>query len=158
VPPLDKIKMMMESHKSVGDLTVKKILESKDMYKQSDVLYSCVLLEEASKNVVLHNLGRYIPEGWKVFAHHMTINLGPLKDKELLGTEHMLTVTHVGLSDMAMAVKVKTDIETKNAFPHVTVAINPDGGKPVMSNEITKWQDVRPFILLGKVTEIKKGS
>jgi hypothetical protein len=38
------------------------------------------------------------------------------------------------------------------------VAINPDGGKPVMSNEITKWQDIKPFILLGKVTEIKKGS
>jgi hypothetical protein len=156
--PLDKIEMMIASHTAQGPLTLKSVLDSKDMYKQSDVLYSCVLLEEASKNVVLHNLGRYIPEGWKVFAHHMTINLGPLKDKELLGTEHMLTVTHVGLSDMAMAVKVKTDIKTKNAFTHVTVAINPDGGKPVMSNEITKWQDVRPFILLGKVTEIKKGS
>jgi predicted kinase len=156
--PLEKIQSLIESHKGQGLLTLKSVLESKDMYKESDVAYSCVLLEEASKNVVLHNLGRYIPEGWKVFAHHMTINMGALKQKELLGTEHMLTVTHVGLSDMAMAVKVKTDIETKNAFPHVTVAINPDGGKPVMSNEITKWQDVRPFILLGKVTEIKKGS
>jgi hypothetical protein len=86
----------------------------------------------------------------------MTINLGPIKDKTLLGTEHMLTVTHVGLSDMAMALKVKTDISTKNEISHVTVAINPDGGKPVMSNDITKWQDVRTFILLGKVTEIKK--
>ncbi len=156
--PLEKIQSLIESHKGQGLLTLKSVLESKDMYKESDVAYSCVLLEEASKNVVLHNLGRYIPEGWKVFAHHMTINMGSLKDKELLGTEQLLTVTHVGLSDMAMAVKVKTDIETKNAFPHVTVAINPDGGKPVMSNEITKWQDVRPFILLGKVTEIKKGS
>ena len=156
--PLEKIKSMIESHKGQGVLTLKSVLESKDMYKESDVAYSCVLLEKASQNVLLHNLERYMPEGWRIFAHHMTINMGALKQKELLGTEHMLTVTQVGLSDMAMAVKVKTDIETKNAFPHITVAINPDGGKPVMSNEITKWQDVKPFILLGKVTEIKKGS
>jgi predicted kinase len=156
--PLEKIQSMIESHKGQGLLTLKSVLESKDMYKESDVAYSCVLLEKASQNVLLHNLERYMPEGWKVFAHHMTINMGALKQKELLGTEQFLKVTQVGLSDMAMAVKVKTDIETKNAFPHVTVAINPDGGKPVMSNEITKWQDVKPFILLGKVTEIKKGS
>jgi predicted kinase len=156
--PLDKIEMMIASHTAQGPLTLKSVLGSKDMYEQSDVLYSCVLLDEASKNVVLHNLKRYIPEGWKIFAHHMTINMGALKQKELLGTEQFLKVTQVGFSDMAMAIKVKTNIETKNAFPHVTVAINPDGGKPVMSNEITKWQDVTPFILLGKVTEIKKGS
>jgi predicted kinase len=156
--PLDKIEAMIASHASQGPLSIASVLGSKDMYEQSDVLYSCVLLDEASKNVVLHNLKRYIPEGWKIFAHHMTINMGALKQKELLGTEQFLKVTQVGLSDMAMAIKVKTKIETKNAFPHVTVAINPDGGKPVMSNEITKWQDVTPFILLGKVTEIKKGS
>jgi hypothetical protein len=79
-----------------------------------------------------------------------------MKDKSLLGTEHILRVTHVGLSDMAMAVKVDSDIQTKNAIPHVTVAVNPDGGKPVMSNNITKWQDVKVFLLLGKVEEFKK--
>lgn len=156
--PLDKIKSMIESYKSVGNLTIKKILESKDMYPQSDVLYSCVLLEKASQNVLFHNLEKMIPEGWIRIGHHMTICMGPLKDKSILGTEHLLTVTKVGISDMAMAVMVQSDIETKNEISHVTVAINPDGGKPVMSNDITKWQDVRMFILLGKVTEIKKGS
>lgn len=156
--PLDKIKSMIESYKSVGNLTIKKILDSKDMYPQSDVIYSCVLLEKASQNVLFHNLEKMIPEGWVRFGHHMTICMGPLKDKSLLGTEHLLTVTKVGISDMAMAVMVQSDIEIKNEISHVTVAINPDGGKPVMSNDITKWQDVRMFILLGKVTEIKKGS
>jgi tRNA uridine 5-carbamoylmethylation protein Kti12 len=158
--PLDKIKSMIESYKSVGNLTIKKILESKDMYPQSDVLYSCVLLEKASQNVLFHNLEKMIPEGWVRFGHHMTICMGPLKDKSLLGTEQLLAVTKVGISDMAMAVavSVQSDIETKNEISHVTVAINPDGGKPVMSNDITNWQDVRIFILLGKVTEIKKGS
>ena len=156
--PLDKIKSMIESYKSVGNLTIKKILESKDMYPQSDVLYSCVLLEKASQNVLFHNLEKMIPEGWIRIGHHMTITMGPLKDKNLLGTDQYLVVNKVGISDMAMAVMVQSDIETKNEISHVTVAINPDGGKPVMSNDITKWQDVKMFILLGKVTEIKKGS
>ena len=32
--PLEKIKAMIESHKSVGELTLKKILESKDIYRK----------------------------------------------------------------------------------------------------------------------------
>jgi hypothetical protein len=99
-----------------------------------------------------------IPEGWIKYGHHMTINLGPLKDKSILGTEQYLVVNKVGISDMAMAVAVQSGIETKNEISHVTVAINPDGGKPMMSNYITKWQDIRMFILSGKVTEIKKGA
>jgi hypothetical protein len=126
------------------------------MYPQSDVLYSAVVLEKASQNVLFHNLEHMIPKGWIKFGHHMTITMGPLKDKSLLGTEQMLVVNKVGISDMAMAVMVQSDIETKNEISHVTVAINPDGGKPVMSNNITNWQDVRMFILLGQVTEIKK--
>ena len=153
--PLDKIKMMMESHKGVGQLTVKKILESKDMYKQSDVLYSCVLLDGQSKGTLLDKIGIWIPKDWKVFAHHMTINLGELKDKSDLGKEVVLTVTKLGLSDMALAVQVE-GFRTKNEIPHITIAINQNGGKPVMSNEITKWQDMKSFMIKGVVTEIKK--
>jgi hypothetical protein len=56
---------------------------------------------------------------------------------------------------MAMAVQVE-GYPSKNAIPHVTIAVNPDGGKPAMSNEITKWQDVKRFVISGVVTEIKK--
>ena len=150
--PLDKIKMMMQSHKSVGPLTVKKILESKDMYKKSDVLYSCVLLDEQSKGILMDKLGIWIPQDWKVFAHHMTINLGELKDKSELGKEVVLTATKLGLSDMALAVQVE-GFDSKNEIPHITIAISPDG-KAVMSNEITKWQDMKPFMVKGIVTEI----
>jgi predicted kinase len=156
--PLDKIESMIASHTGQGPLSVKSVMSAKDMYPQSDVLYSAVVLEKASQNVLFHNLEKMIPEGWVRIGHHMTITMGPLKDKSLLGTEQYLVVNKVGISDMAMAVMVQSDIETKNKISHVTVAINPDGGKPVMSNDITKWQDVRMFILLGKVTEIKKGS
>jgi predicted kinase len=151
--PLEKIQQMMASHKGQGEMTLKKVLESKDMYKQSDVLYSCVLLDKASHIALLNKVE--VPEGWTVYAHHMTINLGPLKDKSELGKKVELTVTKVGISDMAMAVQVE-GYPSKNAIPHVTIAVNPDGGKPVMSNEITKWQDVKRFVIFGVVTEIKK--
>lgn len=154
--PLDKIQMMMQSHKSVGPLTVKKILDSKDMYKQSDVLYTCVLLDGQSKDTLLDRVGIWIPKDWKVFGHHMTITLGEMKDKSELGKEVVLTVTRLGLSDMAMAVQVE-GFRSKNEIPHITIAINPEGGKPVMSNDITKWQDIKEFTIQGVVTEIKKG-
>ena len=151
--PLDKIQMMMQSHKSVGPLTVKKILDSKDMYKQSNVLYSCVLLDGQSKGTLLDKLGIWIPKDWIVVTHHMTICLGEMKDKTDLGKEVVLTVTKLGLSDMALAVQVE-GFASKNNIPHITIAINPDGGKPVMSNEITKWQDLKSFMIKGVVTEI----
>jgi hypothetical protein len=72
-----------------------------------------------------------------------------------LGNEVTLNVTKVGLSDMAMAVQVE-GYSSKNTTPHVTIAVNPDGGKPVMSNDITKWQDVKSFYITGFVTEITK--
>lgn len=150
--PLDKIQMMMQSHKSVGPLTVKKILESKDIYKQSNVLYSCVLLDEQSKGILLDKMGIWIPQDWIVICNHMTINLGELKDNTDLGKEVILTVTKMGLSNMALALQVE-GFKSKNDIPHITIAISPDG-KAVMSNEITKWQDMKPFMVKGIVTEI----
>jgi hypothetical protein len=147
--PLEKIVSMIASHEGQGEMTLKKVLESKDMYKQSDVLYSCVLLDKASHNSLLNRVET--PDGWTIYAHHMTINLGPLKDKSELGKKVDLTVTKVGISDMAMAVAVE-GYPSKNAIPHVTIAVNPDGGKPVMSNEITKWQDVKSFVISVVVT------
>jgi hypothetical protein len=55
---------------------------------------------------------------------------------------------------MAMAVLVN-GYESKNERPHITIAVNPDGGKPVMSNNITHWEDIKPFMISGVVSEIK---
>lgn len=166
--PLDKIQAMMQAHKSVGELTLKKILESKDIFKFSPILYSAVVLDQASLTKLLQMAGNYpaeIPENWvmgkhengetKYFCDHMTICLGPLKDKSTIGKEVTLTVTHVGMSDMAMAFRVE-GYETKNAIPHITLAVNKDGGMPKMSNDITKWQDIKHFFVNGVVTEISR--
>jgi hypothetical protein len=128
------------------------------MYKQSDVLYSAVVVDEGSRAALLSRVEDMIPDGWKVIAHHMTIALGkPVPNQEDLGKEVTLYVEAIGLSDMAMAVKVEGYPSTKQT-PHITIAINPDGGKPVMSNDITKWQKIKNFAIKGKVTEVKKES
>lgn len=164
--PLDKIQAMMASHKGQGEITLESVLNKKDMYKEkqkSDISYSCVLLDQASKTALLErDYPIIIPFEWKLFAHHMTINLGELKDKSLLNQVVTLEVFAIGISDKAIAVKVREigihkrgKSLSSNAIPHITLAINPDGGKPVMSNDITKWQDIKQFIVTGVISEIK---
>lgn len=154
--PLDKVTKMVQRYKSIGKLTVKKILESKDM-TPSNVLYSAVVLDEESRSRLLEKLGNRIPEGWKVIAHHMTISFGkPLPRQEDLGKTVMLDIDEIGLSDMAFAVRV-SGYPSNNNIPHITIAINPDGGKPQMSNDITKWYPTKGLFVRGIVTEIKNG-
>ncbi len=154
--PLEKIRQMVQTHASVGPLTLKGILESKDMYPDSDILYSAVVLDEKSSSKLLGTFGGYIPEGWKKYAHHMTIAFGKgVKDKNDLGRTVCLTVSEIGVSDMAVAVKVE-GYPSNNAIPHVTLAVNPDGGKPQMSNDITSWNIATSLKLSGVVTDIKK--
>lgn len=129
------------------------------------VLYSAVVLDKGSQLKLIRSLEGYIPSNWKIFAHHMTIVFGqglPENIKDMEGEKVNLKVSEVGMSDMAMAVKV-SGFYSKNDIPHVTVAVNVDeGGKPFMSNKITNWKPLSEFnitsdlILSGIVTEIKK--
>ncbi len=155
--PLDKIQAMVQSYESIGELTLTKILESKDMFTDSGILYSGVVLDTASRNKLLDMVGNKIPSGWKEFAHHMTIIFGKgVKNKDEVGKKVVLTVTAIGSTDKVIAVKVE-GYESINKVPHITVAVNlADGGKPVMSNDITNWQPIKQFMVGGVVTEIKK--
>ena len=155
--PLEKIKAMIDSHTSQGPLTLKSVLASKDMYKDDGILYSAVLLDAASKTKLLDMMGDKIPQGWIPIAHHMTIVFGKgLKDKKELGKQVTLTVTAVGFTDKAMAVKVD-GYETTNDTAHITVAIASKDTPPSTSKEITKWIPIKTFNLMGVVTEVKKG-
>lgn len=131
-------------------------------------MYSAVLLDEKSQ-LKLEKLaedikvnGVRVPmlvrdSGWKMYCHHMTICMGPLPEhlKQYLGTPQKLEVTHIGVSDKAVAVRV-TGFESKNKIPHVTVAVNIKGGaKPVNSNDIKDWTPVETTIKLsGEVKEL----
>jgi|LakMenE18May11ns_1017448.scaffolds.fasta_scaffold9959194_11 tRNA nucleotidyltransferase/poly(A) polymerase len=119
------------------------------------VSYSGVILNEESRKL----LKKYIPhpKDWEFIGHHMTINMGPLKEesKPLLDQPFDLLVTHIGQTDKVVAVKVESEIKTQNKIPHITIAVNRmEGGKPVMSNDITEWSPIYPFEVEGKVEEI----
>lgn len=149
---IKKIEDMIKKLKGNGDMTIKKVMAAKDA---SNVSYSAVVLDNKSHDLLLDVFSNSIPDGWKKIAHHMTITLGELKDKTDIDKDVTLTVTHVGLSDKAMAVMV-TGYRSKNKIPHVTIAVNPDGGKAKDSNNITNFKEIKPFKIVGKVTEIKK--
>ena len=124
------------------------------------VLYTAVVLDDKSRAALLSRLGNMIPEGWETIAHHMTMNLGPIAPEyvKFLGMTVVLNATEFAADDKVMAVGVEVDSYlTKNAKPHVTLAVNrANGGKPMMSNKLTEWQKLsEPLILTGKVTEVE---
>jgi len=149
---LKKIEDMIKKLNGSGKMTLKKIMDAKEA---SNVIYSAVILDNKSHDLLLNTFSSLIPDGWKKIAHHMTITLGELRDKTDIDKDVTLTVTHVGLSDKAMAVVV-TGYRSKNKTSHVTIAINPNDGKAKDSNDITNFKEVKQFEIFGKVTEVKK--
>jgi len=126
---------------------VKLLFENWRQYTLTEAIaYSGVVLDEESRNKLLE---LDIPEGWEPVVHHMTIapfaSLVHPKGKHdfskdyPLGSEITLSVIAVGRDERAMAVKVQApgEISKKISFPHVTVAVNREGGgKPFHSNKI----------------------
>lgn len=120
-------------------------------------MYSAIILDEksqlalsawADKNAVVNTIrlpALVRDNGWKMYCHHMTVKFGsptPEFIKQYLDTEQRLEVTHVGVSDKAVAVRV-VGFHSDNKIPHVTVAVNiRNGGKPVDSNKIADWTAV----------------
>jgi hypothetical protein len=125
--------------------------------KNFKILYSGVVLDEKNRSKLLSHFS--VSNGWKSFAHHMTIAFG--KSLESLNLQNDkdkivdLEVTHIGETDKVIAVKVSGYYST-NETPHITLYVNvDDGGKPVMSNKITNWKKLQePFIVSGKVTDV----
>jgi predicted kinase len=156
--PLDKINSMIQAYQSAGAMTLQKVLDAKPMQQQK--IFASLILDDTSKSKLLESVSKYVPEGWKVIAHHMTINFGkglPGNLKGDLGKTKSITAKEIGISDMAIAVKVD-GYHSDNKISHITIAINPNGGKPVMSNDITDWKELEtPITLSGVVTEEKLG-
>ncbi len=156
--PLDKIKSMIQAYEAAGSMTLNKVLEAKPMHSQK--LFASLVLDENSRIELLESVDKYIPKGWKVITHHMTISFRnglPDNLKVDLGEVKEITAYEIGISEMAIAVKVK-GYHSENPIPHVTIAVNPNGGKPVMSNNIEVWKPLPKEIKLsGVVTEEKLG-
>ena len=122
-------------------------------------MYTAIVLDEESHQKLVRKFIHLIPKEWKIYAHHMTINLGPIEkgpvEKSLLNTEAMLTVTSIAGDNLVMAVGVETVIPSANKIKHITLAVNLNaGGKPFLSNKLANWAYVDNFDLWGKITEV----
>lgn len=132
--------------------------------KQSNAaIYYGVLLNNESRQRLLEEVKEFIPEGWHVVCHHMTMLFGSRQNQTVqdylnnnMDTEASLRAVSIGISNDAIAAKIDTDVPVDNKIPHVTVAI-PAGGKAVNSNYITNWKSLPSSIdLTGTVMRFFK--
>lgn len=124
------------------------------------VQYFGIFLDEQSKLDLKETFGAMIPGDWKLYMDHVTIFYGnPLGKRDdivdylawHLGTTTEIHISTFGASDDAMAVGVYGSFPCNNAKPHITLAV-PQGGKPVNSNKIKSWAELKvDFTLKGIV-------
>jgi len=151
--PLEKIEQMIASHTGQGEMTLKKVVDSKDMYGPTKIAF--VELDGSSKTKLYKALGHYIPKGWNIHIHHMTINFGKGLSKnrvEDLDKIVKLVATGIGVTDKVIAITV-SGYPSDNKVPHITLAVNPEGGNPKMSGEITNWKLLDSYINLSGVVK-----
>ena len=129
-----------------------------DMAKSIE--YTAFVLDEISHQ----KLAQLAPEGWKVYAHHMTM-IPPTEQKQRLPSEQFfegcLDITGMAQNDQVIAVRV--DVADKNIYfktdgiPHITIATN-KGGKPAMSNQFSEedFQPIEPIGVCGSVQEMQR--
>lgn len=123
-------------------------------------MYTALVLDEKSHNKLVQSFAHLIPADWEVIAHHMTINMGPIRkgpaDPSLLDQEAELTVESIAADGLVMAVGVSSKVPSKNAIKHITLAVNREaGGKPFYSNKLKDWQPLdEPFELTGTILEV----
>lgn len=131
--------------------------------KNIPIQYTGIMIDELKAKKMLEMYSQYIPDDWEIVDKlHVTIKLGELKDydkmKNYLGWPIHVIGTHIGVSDMAIALKVDlpNEIKSKNKIPHITLAYNKkNGGKPKDSNDIVNWEQLkRPIRIRGIFDEV----
>jgi len=117
--------------------------------------YLAVVLSEQSSEKLKKVFGNIQPD-WEWYGHHMTIKLGGATTElqRYVGTQYTLLVTHIGQSDLAVAVKVADSGLSLNKIPHVTLRVNTkQNGKPVDSNKIVHWNKVESVFSINGIVE-----
>lgn len=135
--------------------------------KTNNWIYFGVFIDENAKHlneIAIEKQGMDIPFNWKMFNHHMTIAFNNKTEdaqnlydvyKHTFGKTITITVDGIGVSDDAIAVRIKFNGPIANKTPHITIA-TPQTGKPVNSNYITKWYDIEPYDITGTLNEFTK--
>ncbi len=121
------------------------------------IAYTGIILTEESRKKLLDKLKNIIFPNWKIYAHHLTLTLGELKNKSLIGKKVKLHLDKIGLSNLALAVSDSSFNLSNKKIPHITVAINEQkGGRPKDSNQITAWKNLKnPIEVEGVVKEVE---
>jgi hypothetical protein len=128
------------------------MIKLKTLIVEQEKRWSAVVLDDESKNQLISTYKSQIPQGWEIICHHMTINFRGLSNEE--GKSVTLKVVAIGKSDKAIAVKVE-GFPTTNKIPHITVAIDRNGGaKPKDSNDIQNWEPINGITLNGVVENL----
>lgn len=122
--------------------------------------YTAFVLDDDSRR----KLAKMAPDGWKVYAHHMTM-IPPTEQKQRLPPsqffEGCIKVVGIVRNDKVITAKVDLgDIALYNKIagvPHITIATNA-GGKPAMSNEFSDedFEPIEPIMVCGKVEEVQR--
>lgn len=122
------------------------------------ISYSAVVLNEKSRERVLKRFKDYIPDGFEIIAHHMTINMGEIHPEyeKYLGVKVGLKIEEIAMNEKVIAVGV-SGFKSKNEKPHITLAVDRSaGGKPKMANDLKNWEKLkRPMYISGDVKEVE---
>ena len=121
------------------------------------ISYTGVVLTPESHRLLLSKFEGIIPEDWKKYAHHMTINMSDASEgpaKNLIGEKAILKVIAYAMDEKALAVEIRTDIPSHNRVKHVTVATSPIG-KPGDSNDLLNWKRIPEFSIEGIIQEVE---
>lgn len=118
-------------------------------------MYTAIFLDAESKKKLLECFD--IPKGWKICADHMTTNMGTIEAgpaADFFDQQVDLTVKSVAQNNLVMAVGVDCEVPSVNKIKHITLAFNPQGGKPKMSNQLESWKVLEtPIILQGTLKQ-----
>jgi len=127
---------------------------------KNNIEYYGLVLEPSTHERLVRIYANYIPTGWRLFCHHMTIVHAADRRKDLqadaffmLGENHSMIIHAIGISDRAVALRVVTDVHSAKEIKHITLAVAP-GAKPVESNQITHWERIPYETVFGVVTAV----
>jgi hypothetical protein len=124
-----------------------------EQVSEAPVSYTAVMLDQRSHDLLMSRMRPHMPEGWKVYAHHMTMHMGAAKPEDKVGQSVTIVADAWAADERTVAVRV-TGHPSRNRTPHVTVAVNAAAGaKPKDSNLHTEWKPMPPLRLTGTVGE-----
>lgn len=147
---LTEIKRIKQCFDGSPNLTLERVIKELN----NSISYSCVLLDEKSKQLLKNIFEGEVPSNFIWQGDHLTIKFGGLEDKTQLDKRVELLCSEIGYSEESVALKVN-NYDTKNEISHITLAIHKDS-RPSESNKITTWQTIQEIKLIGHIKEIRK--